>query len=497
LLSAINSRIRFLEIDVNRQNEVAMKNYAEISRFLVDEQPSHLQYPIARLQPIQAKAGKPNIDVARLQKILDGVATVNEMIAVESPEHWQTTVLGLDNSIDAILPVSIPAYPTEVWNSHPQVLVKRGLPVIFWSLLDYDEPDFWRWAACDMLHTLGVDVHLVKNSREGIALLKALALKRFLSNSRMVVFGEQNFPWNAHAVGNRLSQCLGIEVIVHSLDNMRSRYDKFSEADIEHVRTTRLPNRYEEQGVRPEALDQAIRTYLAIREILQEEKALGFGVNCFGDLIIRGGRDIPCLAQLLLREEGYVAACDGDFIAMTGMILANFFLNKPAMMSNLYPVSYVGALTDHFGDPLSPAEIYPRSNWNNFARLAHCGYVGVVSPEMTPSGKTFLPSWGGTYEIKRDGRGCGVDGDLAGNEPVTVISLAFDMQRLMIAKARVAETTRHPHLPHCEASGLLEFRDLPGFEAAVSRDHVVILYGDHLRDFEILAGILGLEAKIF
>jgi hypothetical protein len=61
----------------------------------------------------------------------------------------------------------------------------------------------------------------------------------------------------------------------------------------------------------------------------------------------------------------------------------------------------------------------------------------------------------------------------------------------------VAETTRHPDMPHCEASALLEFRDLDGFAEAVSRDHVVVLYGDHQRDFEILAGVLGLEPKIF
>src|SRR5215211_425582 len=474
-----------------------MKKYDEIQRFLIGQQPSHLQYTPARLQPIQAKPGSPSVDVTRLGKILEGVADLEDTIAIQSPEHWQASVRALDDSVDAILPVSIPAYPTEIWNSHPHVLVERGLPVIFWSLLDYDEPDFWRWAARDMLHTLGVDAHLVRNSREGIALLRALSLKRLLSRSRMVVIGKQNFPWNAHAVGDRVTRQLGTEVIVHSLDDMRSHYPKFTASDIERVRATRLPHRYEEQGVRPEALDQAIRTYLAIREILEEERALGFGVNCFGDLIIGGGRDTPCLAQLLLREEGYITACDGDFIAMTGMVLSNFFLNKPTMMSNLYPVSYVGALTDHFGDALSPGENYPRSNWHNFARLAHCGYVGVVSPEMTPSGKTTLRSWGGTYEIKRDGRGCGVDGDLAGGEPVTVISLAFDMKRLMIAQARVAETTRHPDMPHCEASGLLEFRDLAGFVEAVSRDHVVVLYGDHQRDFEILAGVLDLEAKIF
>jgi hypothetical protein len=67
----------------------------------------------------------------------------------------------------------------------------------------------------------------------------------------------------------------------------------------------------------------------------------------------------------------------------------------------------------------------------------------------------------------------------------------------MSRKASPSETTRHPHLPHCESSGLLEFRDLPGFEEAVSRDHVAVIYRDHQRDFEILAGVLGLEAKVF
>jgi hypothetical protein len=198
-----------------------------------------------------------------------------------------------------------------------------------------------------------------------------------------------------------------------------------------------------------------------------------------------------------LREDGYIAACDGDFITLMSMALNTFFTEKPCMMSNLYPVSYVGALTDHFGEPLSPGEGYPRSSWRNLARLAHCGFVGVVSPEMTPTGRTALKDWGGTYEIKRDGRGCGADGDLAADEPITVISLAFDVKRLMAAQARVAETTRHPALPHCEASALLEFRNLNGFAEAVSRDHVVVIYGDHLHDFEILAGVLGLEYHPF
>jgi hypothetical protein len=90
-----------------------MKKHDEISRFLIKEQPAHLQYSPTRLQPILAKAGKPNIDVNRLQEILKGVAVLNEMIPIDSPEHWQATVRALDDSVDAILPhLTIPWTPS-------------------------------------------------------------------------------------------------------------------------------------------------------------------------------------------------------------------------------------------------------------------------------------------------------------------------------------------------------------------------------------------------
>lgn len=471
---------------------------ASSARFLVGEPASWLCRPRARVQPILAKPGKPTVDVARLAERVRGLAEILPLIAVESPEHWSQVVRGLGADIDAILPLSIPAYPTEVWNSHPQALVDRGLPFVFWPLMDYDEPDFWRWSARDMLRALGVDVHIVKHQAEGQALLAALAMKRFLRDSRLVVFGEQNFPWNAHAAGALITAGLGLRILVRSLDDFRRFYPEISDAQVEALWAARQGARYRVDTVLPADLRQALRTTLAIRNVLQETRALGFGVNCFGDLITHGGRDVPCLAQCLLREEGYIASCDGDFCAMASMALTTWFLDLPAMMSNLYPVSYVGALKDHFGDPLSPnARRFARRRWPNLARLAHCGYVGVVSPEMTPGGAVRLSDWGGTYEMKRDGRGCGVDGDLRPGEPATVVELCFDGRTLLLARARVAESTRHAGMPHCESSALLEFQDLPGFVEAISREHTAVVYGDHIEALQVLARILGLDAKVF
>ena len=473
-----------------------MTMHSNVARYLVAEPPAHLRRPAARLQPVLATEGRPSVDLDKLAHILKDDCVLEELIVVQSPEHWEASIRGLGDHIDAVLPLSIPAYPTEVWNSHPQALVDRGLPVVFWPLVDHDEPDFWRWSASDLLRTLGVEVHLIANNHEGLALLKALAMKRFLKTSKIIVFGQQNFPWNAHAVGGRVARNLGTHVLVRPLADIRERYASISSLDVEEAWNARQGERYVTKGVSSEGLDQAIRTYLAIRQILEEAHALGFGVNCFGDLIIGGGRDVPCLAQCLLREEGYIASCDGDFAAMMSMVLGTYFLEKPCVMSNMYPVSYVGALTDHFGSPLSPSDRFPRESWDNLARFAHCGFVGVVSPEMAPDGRVLLRDWGGTYEIKRDGRGCGIDGDLAPDEEFTAIELYFDAERLLVSRGRVRETTRHANMPHCETSALLQFQDLQQFIAHISREHVVMVYGDHVRELEILAQVLDLHCCV-
>ncbi|MBT7483463.1 hypothetical protein HN680_01710, partial [Candidatus Peregrinibacteria bacterium] len=89
------------------------------------------------------------------------------------------------------------------------------------------------------------------------------------------------------------------------------------------------------------------------------------------------------------------------------------------------------------------------------------------------------------------------DGDLASGEKITVIELKFDGKTLLIADAETIETTRHKNMPHNEATGLLKFRNLPGFIDNISREHTVIVYGEHVRDYEILAEVLGLQVKIF
>jgi len=465
------------------------------ARHLAIAPAAHLVRPVARLQPILARPGTPSVDPAILAQHLAGIAEVLPLIAVESPEHWAQVVRGLPEDVDGILPLSIPCYPTEVWNSHPQPLIDRGLPFIFWCLTAHDEPDFWRWSARDFLCSLGIDCILVDSRRHGLATLRALGVRRQFKGARLAVFGVQNFPWNAHAAGKHMGRALGLEVDVHDLDPVRERAAAVTDSEAQALWATRS-GRYRENGVTKPALLTAIKTWIAIREVLEDTHALGFGVNCFGDLIPRGHRDVPCLAQVLAREEGYIAACDGDFCCMASMALMTHLSGRTCTMSNLYPVTYVGALSEHFGDPLSPDTTrFARSDWNNLGRLAHCGFAGVVSPEIA-GGPVDLRDWGGTYEIKRDGLGCGVDGVMPAGV-ITAVELKFDGTTLLAARGEVIETTKHPNLPHCEKSVLVRFNDLPGFVRNISREHPAIIYGDHADDLRAAAPVLGLNLQVF
>ena len=465
-------------------------------RHLVTVPPDYLRCPAAQLQPIVAQEGEIMTDLDALGELLGDAGTLRPLIMVKSPKHWADTVKSIDEGVDAILLFSIPALPNEVWNSHPTPLVERNLPIIFWSLLDFDEQDMWRWAATDFLRSLGVMVYLPVDNHGAVIVARSLAMKRFFHGSRIVVFGKQNFPWNANAHGDMFKKSLGFDIVVRSLQDFRDTYDRITDAQVDAVWQQRK-ERYLEKGVRKLELEKAIRIYLAIKPVLEKEEALAYGVNCYGDLLIEGGRDVPCFAQSLLREDGYIASCDGDYLTLAGMMFMTFLLDKPCMMSNIYPIDYEGAMVNHFDNRLLPDEaVYPKKQWKNLARLGHCGYVGVVPSEMTPDGKAFVREWAGTLEINRDGRGCGIDGDLVANTPCTVIELKFDCKTLLITEAEVCETTRHEGLPHCESTVLLRFRDLPGFLENISREHPTLVYGNHVEDLRIMGDVLGLHCLI-
>ncbi len=104
-----------------------MSKLSNVSRYLHGLTPAHCQRPKVTLQPIQSGEGTASVDLSALADIVNDIAILLPIITIKSSEHWHQQIISLDDSIDAINPVSIPCYPTEIWNSHPQPLVEKGI----------------------------------------------------------------------------------------------------------------------------------------------------------------------------------------------------------------------------------------------------------------------------------------------------------------------------------------------------------------------------------
>src|SRR5690606_13817622 len=72
--------------------------------------------------------------------------------------------------------------------------------------------------------------------------------------------------------------------------------------------------------------------YLALREIIDEYMVDAIAVKCFDLLPIL--KNTACYALAKLNEEGLVAACEGDIITATGMLIANRVTGEPSFMAN-------------------------------------------------------------------------------------------------------------------------------------------------------------------
>ena len=84
--------------------------------------------------------------------------------------------------------------------------------------------------------------------------------------------------------------------------------------------------------------------------------------------------------------------------------------------------------------------------------------------------------------------------------PMRRTDFNFDLPDALIARHPAPERSGSRLLHLAGATGALtdrQFRDLPGFVKHISREHTVLIYGDAIRDFEILSEVLGLECLVF
>jgi len=205
-----------------------------------------------------------------------------------------------------------------------------------------------------------------------------------------------------------------------------------------------------------------VRFYLAVRRILERERANAVTIDCFGTLRANTLPGYPCIAWSKLNDAGNYGVCEAD-------------LNSA--MTQLVVTSYAG-VPGFISDPVFDTS-------RNEVIHAHCVAATKMAGFDQPSSPYLIRNHLETNE------GATLQVLMPAGHPVTVAR--FDgPQKMYISTAEVTEAVHSDR--GCRTQIRTRVKDaerwLYRYEGGL---HRVIFYGDHARSLELVSRLMGFE----
>ncbi len=284
--------------------------------------------------------------------------------------------------------------------------------------------------------------------------LAALRAVTRLHNARLGVLGGPS-PWLVYSrvSPSLLYSRLGIEIVNIDLSLL---YEKYMNAKPPVDLVEKILNEAHETLVDRRRVEDALRVYIALKEIIEEYKLDIISVKCFD--IIKTLKTTACLAFSLLNDGRFIAGCEGDIPAAISMAILTYVSQKPSFIGNLAIVEEKTMLISHCTAPMGLAS-------NGYRLDTH-------------------------YE---SGEGVGVALYFREGEPVTVMRLSPDLSRMRVLRGKLVKGK--PELKeHCRSQAWVELNSDP--KVLVDRslgNHYAMTYGDYVDALRIVAELLGME----
>lgn len=78
----------------------------------------------------------------------------------------------------------------------------------------------------------------------------------------------------------------------------------------------------------------AARAYVTAKRLLQEEKANALSMDCLGMVGAKLVPTPPCMAFMMLQDQGITAGCEADLFGAMSLMLTSYLLDKPGFIND-------------------------------------------------------------------------------------------------------------------------------------------------------------------
>lgn len=247
----------------------------------------------------------------------------------------------------------------------------------------YGTVEMWDWEIVTYLRDLGCTVFSPYTIELGKVIIRAIAVKSCLQHgAKFLMFqdspGEgmqayifKKFYWWEKQSTEKMESTFGCRIIYRSWKELNAQARLISDDEADAVSRDWNIAR---QGVSDNQYRKAVKIYIAVKQVINEiGDVVGVGSNCLNESFHCDST--PCLAwNMLFEKDDILWACEGDTLSMLSTYILYRSLEKPIMMTNLYPFLVGMAALAHERIQSFPQVEDP----DNCALGVHCGYFGFV-----------------------------------------------------------------------------------------------------------------------
>ncbi len=428
--------------------------------------PAALDLPATRIRKIYLAKPvptwpKPDLDIAAEMRSIDdrlsalaGTPGVRleggELYRV--PESVPASAAALGNP-DGLLVFNL----TSTVSPHIERLASSGLPTILFSQ-PYSGHD---WSAVPEMRAQGRRILCLSTSdfNEIQPALRLVRTAHLMRHTRIVYINTSPFDGQTAA---RIKERLGTEIAHVSPDRVEAVYHSIDAASTLQDAQEWISGALKVVEPSEQDIANSSRLYLALRRIMEEERARAVTINCLGLFYQKLLPAYPCLAFCKMNDLGLVGVCEGDMDSTLTQLIFTYTFGVPGYVSD--PVIDTSA---------------------NTVIHAHC----VAATRMDGPAGERAP-----YVIRshmEDNRGASLQVKMRTGQVITMAKLIRE-DTMLISTATI---TGNPESDRgCRTKISTRVADarklLEGYEGGL---HRVIFYGDRTRAVRDLGSLMGFK----
>ena len=362
---------------------------------------------------------------------------------------------------------------------------------------EFGTGSMWDWEINSYLAAKGVKVIAPNTLEKTKQACRALALKRELKSSRLLVYqdnpangtGNQDdifkrFYWWEPQCVNAIEKRYGVKVVKKSFKKLAEDARAISDTDAQKVWEKRKAGTPIGKITNRQVLS-AIKLYMKIKDDLNADPGIiAVGMNCLNESMYCD--TTPCLAwNLLYEERKMVWGCEGDLVTMLTEVLISKTIEVPFMMTNLYPFLMGQAALKHEHIPEFP-EV--DGDPNDHVLMAHCGYLGVLP-------QSFSTKWKLKSKVLAivDDNATAIDARLP-KGPVTLVKLKPPFDSWSVIEGDLPQYAQYPG-SHCLNGAVIRVSNGPKMVDEVISHHYIVTTGHNLNALEMVSKVFDLEVE--